>query len=717
MRILQLTIGLLVPIALLAMPDALAQVEPMDANEVAALEEIIVTAQKREQKLIDVPQSLQVFTQDLLVQANIRDVSEMINFIPGASEGLAFSVGQRRFQIRGLYQESGSATVGYYLGEVPIDGDTAAPLGRLFDMQRVEVLRGPQSTLYGNGAMGGVVRYIPNEPDLQAYQAGVHTGFSIADSADNGYFGDAYLSIPVIEDQLAIRLVASAEKLGGYADQFNGEKNINGANLTDFRFHVLWKPIEDLEIKLLYSNDKANQDANNILSGLFPNETISIGGPADYQNNKLEIISGTIGYYGFGFADLVSTFSDVKFNNDGKSYFDLPGLSAVTSLIGNEIHTFSNETRLVSKSEGPLSWMIGGYFTNGDTTRAADYTWDPEIPPYFVSSSTTTKDNRDTYSFFGEASWGFMDGKLVPLIGVRYSHESNDGDTVAAAGAPNGRNFNNTKFRFNLSWFPTEASHYYLNIAQGFRSGVFNSQQVCFIHNLLLIEGTCELILDTDELVSYEAGAKYTLMGGRLFIDSAIYYQDWQRTPQQLPIGGLYATYDVGDSQLYGIDFSMMYQPESVEGLDFSITANWNSSEFDKVVPIVAATLLPPYEPDYLGAVSGERLPFVPAWTLTAAANYVWSISDSWDGLFNITLNHLDGQYGQFGANAGKGGSRNLLRARFGVQKGRVGLFLFGRNLFNEDATIFAQAPSGGIPAFTIDYPRQIGIEVNWDLN
>ena len=97
----------------------------------------------------------------------MRDVSELMTLIPGASEGLGVTMGQRRYQIRGIYQESGSATVGYYLDETPTDGDTAAPIGRVYDMQRVEVLRGPQSTLYGNGAMGGVVRYIPNQPNLK----------------------------------------------------------------------------------------------------------------------------------------------------------------------------------------------------------------------------------------------------------------------------------------------------------------------------------------------------------------------------------------------------------------------------------------------------------------------------------------------------------------------------------------------------------------------
>lgn len=703
---------------LMALPGlAMAQASSSEDSDMM-LEEVIVTAQKREQKLVDIPQSVQLMSEDMLVESSIRDVSELITFVPGASEGLAISAGQRRIQIRGIYQESGTATVGYYLDEAPIDGDTAAPMGRLFDMQRAEILRGPQSTLYGNGAMGGVVRYIPNQPSLTEFQAGARVGYSMTDGGDNGYYGDMFLSAPIVEDTLGVRLVASMEKLGGWIDALGGPEDLNEADLRDVRLHVLWEPAENWRIKLMYSNNVADQDGFGILlSGLFPDDTITAGSPFDFQNNSMEVWSGTLEFSGFGFADLISTFSSVKYELDTQGFFELPGLSAVTSSSFAGIDTLSNETRLVSKGDGMFQWLIGTYMTDGETTRNQTLDWNPEIPPFFVDSVTSTLDNRDSIAFFGEFSWALMDGKLIPLVGVRYSEEDFDGDTVTAAGRPNGQSFDNTNFRFNLSWMPADGRHYYLNIAEGFRSGVFNNAATCSTHNLLLIEGECELVQDTDELISYEIGGKFTLAEGRMYLDTALYYIDWQRTPQQFPVGGLYATYNIGDSDIYGVDFSLMYRPESVEGLDFSLTANWLSAEFTNVNTYIAATLTPPFTPQSVGAKEGEALPFVPEWTATLAANYTWTIGNGWEGLANVSWNHLDGQYGQFGANTTRGDSRDLLRARFGIAKDAWGIFLFGRNLLDADGTIFNQAPTGGVPVFTRDYPRQIGVEVTFNYN
>jgi len=123
---------------------------------------VVVTAQKREQQLQEVPLSIQAFEGAALEEANIRDLNEVITFVPGASEGIAWAAGQRTFQIRGVGVGAGDPTVGYYLDDSAffLFGEGFAPMGRTFDIERVEVLRGPQGTLYGNGSMGGTVRYI-----------------------------------------------------------------------------------------------------------------------------------------------------------------------------------------------------------------------------------------------------------------------------------------------------------------------------------------------------------------------------------------------------------------------------------------------------------------------------------------------------------------------------------------------------------------------------
>ncbi|GAB5415250.1 MAG: TonB-dependent receptor [Congregibacter sp.] len=686
-----------------------------DENQV--LEEVLVTAQKRAQRIEEIPQSLQLLGENTLVESAIRDVSELFTFVPGASEGLNTNVGQRRLQIRGIYQENGSATVGYYLDEAPIDGDGAAPMGRLYDMQQVEILRGPQSTLWGNGAMGGVVRYIPNQPDLTEVRGGLRTGYSGTKDGDDGYYGDAFFSAPIIEDKLGLRVVASREQLGGWIDIAGGPEDFNEAELTDLRAHLLWEPSDNWRARLMYSNNEADQNGSLLLSGFFPDDTISSGSSDDFYTTEMEVWSGVVEYKGFESFDIVTIVSSVEYAQDNGIRLVLPGLSTVTGLFATEIDTLSTETRLVSKGEGAFQWMVGTYLTDRETSRADVLNWDPEIPPFFVNSDVATIDNRESIAFFGEFSWSLMDGKLVPLVGIRWAEEEFDGDSAVAAGVTGTQSFDTTNLRFNLSWFPTDNAHYYLNVAEGFRSGFFNQVATCATHNLLLVEGQCEVVQESDELISYEVGAKYSLMDGRLLIESALYFIDWQRTPQQIPVGGLFQTYNVGDSEIYGFDFSLAYQPAAIDGLSISFVGNYLSAEFANVNTFVAASLVPPFETQSVGPEDGQALPFVPEYTATFSIDYGRAIGAGWNGLANFSWNHLDGQFGQFGANTDRGDSRDLVRLRIGVEKDNLGVFLFGRNLLDEDGEIFSQAPTDGVPLFTRDYPRQIGVELTYNFN
>ena len=686
-------------------------------SDAGIIEEMVVTAQKREQALEDVPQSIQVMDMTMIEDASLRDLAEMMTFIPGASEGLGFALGSRRYQIRGIYPAAGNNTIGFYLGDAPMEAFSGtAPIGRLYDMQQVEVLRGPQSTLYGNGAMGGVIRYVPNEPDLQEFDVGGRTGWSQTEGGDDGNYIDAFISIPVIEDKLGIRVVASQEDVGGFAETLSGQEDANGGDLNDFRISLLAEPTDRFSLNVMYAQSESNQDSSMLLSGLFPNDTIQDTGPNDFADIELEVLSATL-EYDLGFADVVLTSTNAESTYDTAITFVLPFVSTVVSSLTNVFDTTSHELRLVSQGDQLIQWMVGVYSTNRDEPNVQDIVWTPEIPPFFVNSNTSTKNKRESLAYFGEVSIDLLDGKLVPLIGMRAADEELSGDNAISAGVPGGaEDFDITNYRFNLSWIPNDNAHLYLNIAEGFRSGVFNDLAVCTTHNLLLLEGTCELVQPTDELVSYEVGTKLRLVDGDLNLEAAYYVIDWERPPQQIGIGGLFQSYAVGDADISGFDLSLVYTPSSVEGLEISLVSNWNKAEFTSVESVVAATLVPPFTPESLGPRDGESLPFVPDFSGTLSISYGWNIRGGWNGMVNVTHNHLSGQWGQFGGGSVQGGSRDLLRARVGASNDNFGIYLFARNLLDEDATIYNQSPTGGLPVFTQDYPRQVGIELTYNL-
>jgi len=679
-----------------------AQAESSSTDEDAnvSFDEIIVTASKREQSILEVPVSIQALGEELLTNSNIRDTQQILEFVPGSSEGLSVSVGQRRFQIRGIEQGGAGPTIGYYIGETAYPTfESYAPVGRSYDMNRVEVLRGPQGTLYGNGSMGGVIRFIPNAPNLSEFEGGVRAAYTSIEGGDSGYYLDGFLNIPVVEDKLAIRVVGSFEEVGGYLEDAFGNEDVNDADVGSYRITALFQPTEALGIEFMYFRNEVDQNAGTLISIADPDNPVYSGLPEDLREVAFDIFAVTLSY---DFADFSITSNTSYVETDSASTIALnTAFSTVTASTSSGQEFWSNETRLVSTSDSPLQWLAGIFYTTADTFSDLAIEWNPEIPPFLVNSRTITEDERESISLFGEVSYELLDGKLIPLFGIRYFEESFDGDSPAIGGEPDGVKFDSTNFRFNLSYLPDEETTVYLNIAQGFRSGSFNDQNICALHQSGGLP--CELILDSDTLTSYELGSKLQLADGSLLLDLAIYYQDWSDARFQTAFGTLFATYGVGDVESYGVDIGVQYSPASIQGLSFTATGNWNSTEFTNVADL-----------GDVSAEDGQQINFVPKWSMSLIANYFWPISDNVNGLINVSYSHISGQRGTFNTNAPEGDSRNLVRARVGAEFDMVSVYLFANNIFDEDGEIYRQLPTDGALLTSRDRPRTYGAEVEF---
>ena len=666
-----------------------------EVADIPRLEEVIVTAQKRSQSLEEVPLSIQAFTGDALEQSSVRDFSELITFVPGASEGLSWNAGSREYQIRGIAQGSGDPTVGYYVDDAAffLYGVSSAPMGRTFDMERVEVLRGPQSTLYGNGSMGGTVRFITNKPNLEAVEGQVAAGYSSTDGGDPGHHVDGAVSIPIIENKLGVRLVASSEEIGGYHEVPDSNiDDYNEADVTNLRANVLWTPSDRLTLKLLYLSNEIEQDGGSVLASLDP--PIGTAFEGDYSNTDYDLLSGTLAY-DFASFTLTSTFTEIDYASELASSLPFPVPGGIL-LFNRDFdgEAFNNETRLVSTGDGPLQWIAGVFYSDTDVDESVAF-----VPALSPDSIQVRK--SESLSVFGEVSWSLLDGTLVPLFGLRYFEDDRESTTSSLTQQVEPETFDRWNPRFNLSWFPDEGAHYYLNIAKGFRSGNFNSPDICGIHALAGMP--CELSVDSDEVWSYEIGSKLSLAEGQLSLDLALYFQDLQDSRQYVsdPILAFFQDYKVGDAESYGIDVGVVYAPRSVEGLTLRLAGNWNSSEWTDTRPEIEAVS---------GVSNGDRMPLVPEWTLAVGADYSWQAMNDWEGLVSLSYNYIDSQVGQFGANT-VGDERKLLRARLGLENERYGVYLFGKNLLGEDGAVYSQAATNGLTAFTQDYPRQLGIE------
>ena len=212
------------------------------------------------------PAAVQAFSSSQLEESGLADLSQLMRAVPGASEGRSTSAGTRSFQIRGVTSLYGDSTVGYFLDDAvfTILNRNWAPVASTFDVKRVEVLRGPQGTLVGLGAMGGTVRFITADPDLKQLRARGVAGGPQTTGGEPNWSVAAALSVPLISDRLAVHVVASRDHTGGYAESptFPGVKNQTSNELL--RIKLLGKPHRNVIVKLGWqrsdtSDPKGNQ--------------------------------------------------------------------------------------------------------------------------------------------------------------------------------------------------------------------------------------------------------------------------------------------------------------------------------------------------------------------------------------------------------------------------------------------------------------------------
>lgn len=682
----------------------LGAVQPYESNAQDALEEVVVTAQRREQLISEVPLSIQAFTDDTLTSLHIRELSELVNFVPGASEGLSVSLGQRQYQMRGISTNNlGDPTIGYYIDDAAffIYGEPYAPVGRTFDMQRVEVLRGPQSTLYGNGSMGGTIRYFTEQPDLDAVNAFARGGYADTDGGDPGYYADGMLSVPLLRNQLGLRLTGGYEEVGGYHQDTTGESDTNEGKLNNVRTSLLWQPTDALVIKFLYAYNKADQDGSASLMSLDP--PIAAAAPGDYTDRNYDLYSNTVAW-DLSIGKLSTTTTWIENRSDALFNVPLPIAPGgnLEATYGTRGEAFNNETRLVSMGDGPTQWLVGTFYSNTEAKQETLTNISQFVP------DSVQDLNSKALSLFGELSRAYRDGTLVPLIGLRAFDDDRDSSISTVSGESEKQNFNSVNPRVNLSFYPDDDALYYGNIVKGFRSGNFNNPNVCARQRLPVEEGggglPCMDDVDSDELWSYEVGTKLTLIDGQLSLDAAVYYEDWSDVREAVPFDGLYQDYQVGDAQIYGLDLNLVFAPASVEGLTVQATANVNSAEFNALNPAIAAAT---------GVEEGDRLPLVPESTVSLTGNYSWTLGRGWLGQASAGYSHIAKQYGQFGT-LQSGDSRDLLRTRIGAENETFGLWLFGSNLLEEHGAIYVQQPASGLAFSTQDYPRQIGVEASY---
>ncbi len=405
-----------IPALLASVSAVVLMTQPSLAQNTGPGDEIIVTATRQSQALSKVPISVTAFAQEKMDQLSVRDFTQIAAVTPG----VRITEGSNNIAVRGVASNAGAATTGVYIDETPIQVRTfgsgaAAGLPAIFDLERVEVLRGPQGTLFGAGAQGGVVRYITPQPSLDRYSVYSRAQVAFTQSAEPSYEAGAAVGGPIVADKLGFRVSAWNQREGGWVDRVdyrNGrviDKNANWSNITVLRGALAFQPVEGLVVtpSILFQKRFRN-DANTFWEGISDRgeHRFLNGSPQQLFNRDRYLLPALKVDYDFGGVSLVSNTS--YFKRVQRTFYDgsIHRLAQVSNFAGvppllsatgprwavygidnflssgdvdNRQHNFAQEIRLQSTDpDAAVTWVVGGFYGKSKQ-RNIETLYEPDI--------------------------------------------------------------------------------------------------------------------------------------------------------------------------------------------------------------------------------------------------------------------------------------------------------------------------------------------------
>jgi len=551
------------------------------AAEVPQLEEVVVTAQKRSERLQDVPMSIVAITADELQQRNITNIDDLSLAVPGLSI-MSDGSATRRIMLRGISNTAGNGStslVGLYLDEASVTGGLSSQLDlQTYDLERVEILRGPQGTLYGDGSVGGTIRFITRNPALDRFEMNADvTALFTEYGAPSQHIAEV-VNIPLLENELGLRIAGTFNHDGGWIDQpAAGQENINARNLADVRVKASWQPAADFTVNAMavihrkQGGLNSGEDANGNYTQTF-NLTTTPTTHDDFNIYNLTLA------YDLAAVRLLSTSTYIdqqqRVDNVGTFFQITPpgtGLYEVYQNYSGKNETFSEELRLSSNGSGPWRWTLGGFYRHAlgelDTPVAyADFGGPPGTPlpaPLPASEATTSS---KSVAVFGDTSYQLAE-RLTLGAGLRYFHDDQASSPPEQSGT-----FHATSPRGYAQYRISERANVYASAAKGFRSGGFN-----YAPNVPTFA--------PESVWTYELGTKMSLLDHRLSIDADLFYSKYQNyivaglDPAQPQLGNYYQ--NAGNAVIKGVEWDLAWR--ALEHWTFSLNGDYLHAVFTRI--------------------------------------------------------------------------------------------------------------------------------------
>jgi iron complex outermembrane recepter protein len=720
------------------------------------LDEIIVTASKRDEKLHDVAMSVTALGGDQLALRQETGFLDWAAQVPGLSlqtSDPAFS----RLILRGQNVGSVGATIATTVDDIPFFMSGAQADGAFFsanvdtyDLQRIEVLRGPQGTLYGAAAEGGIVKYVTNLPNLNKFEGAVSVGGESVDGGSVGGNIKGFVNLPFWDNKAALRVSAVQQRLPGWVDNPQiGQSDVNKGDSYSLRASLLVQPTSDFTARLSVFEQHLKTHGNNSVevvgaaakpAAAPANQFDRVGGFVNNNAFPLEednsLKYGALNLaYDFHWATLMSATSYGRFNlhfvdnftnanlAPGFTYGNfISGFYGKPALMRGDqvefVHKFNQELRLTSDPGNTLfghgfDWQVGGFFTHESTTltqpfEALDASNLSNILTPVLGGAIIPGDYKET-AYFADITYHFNTAFDLELGGRGTDVKQNSQVNLQCCilYGPTDTHYpalfssqTSTTWSVAPRWHINEDTLAYVRVATGFRPGGPN-----FPTPTLPNPPTFK----SDSTKNYEIGIRTDLFDRAFSIDMAVFYIDWKDIQilsiVQTPAGPVGINGNSGSAKSKGVEWNFSWRP--VSGLTVGLLGSYT----DAYLTADAAGL---------GAHSGDKLPFVPDVSATLNVDYKWPAFGSYSAFVGGSETYTGSRYTAFSPSVTvvephvKLPVYSTLQLHLGVDNGRYNAELYGNNLTNARG-ITDYANSGGANqtgTASFIQPRTIGIEV-----
>jgi iron complex outermembrane recepter protein len=612
------------------------------------LEEIVVTASKREETLQNVPASVTALGSGQIQNLGIQSFQDYVDLVPGLSQRDNGAPGFGTIILRGLNTGPNQTTntSAFYLDDIPFgasgffgNGSAITPDPDLSDVDRIEVLKGPQGTLYGANSLGGLIRIVSKKPSLSDFSADVGLEGSSIDGGGSGGSVRASLDAPLVQDMLGVRLSAFDRRMPGYTDNVGtGTHNVNDSTSRGGKLSVLAKPASNvaIEVNALYQNLDSTGGAwqYDRTGTLIPQY-----GERQYSNyfnaessTQYRAISAKV-TYDTDFGSLIATGSYV--NIEASQYQDytatygplFTGIFPPTVIAG--IKTFTTapdlgkstgELRFVSKREGPIELIAGLFYTKEVSDQPYGIYADnlatgvPLQDPYHVLLDNPSFDEYREYAGYTDLTYYITD-QIDLTAGLRRSRNE---ESITSIGtgllypptmpyyAAGSFSDDSTNYLATLRWRPTDTLSAYLRAASGYRPG---GPQI----GAQLPPGA-QSFVKPDTVWDYEAGLKGTYFGGLLSADVSVYQINWHDVQLNSTFGGITFQGNGGSAKVDGVEFALQARP--VDHMNIGLSGAYTNARISAISAGTSASI---------GAVAGDPLPLTARVTGAFTGDYVFS--------------------------------------------------------------------------------------------